>query len=120
MSKFRILAMAPLVAVIYLAAGAPEVSAQDEPAGELLDVVMMEPEQMVIEQVLVTSGLIVLDGNEYQLDPKFFGTAKRANVPGVPLAMDDLEAGMTVWVVTDGLEPMRGQRPAILGLWGGR
>lgn len=120
MSNFRVLTMASLVAVMYLAAGVSAVSAQDEPAGELLDVVMMQPEQMVIEQLLVTSGLIVLDGNEYQLDPKFLGTAKRANAPGVPLEIDDLEAGMTVWVVTDGLEPMRGQRPAILGLWGGR
>lgn len=94
------------------------VSGQDKVGYEMQDTITMPPELMRVTRVSQSTGVIELDGREYVPAPEdVLNQAKRANSPGRPMSVGELEVGMSVWIVTDGIEPGLGTRPTILGLW---
>jgi hypothetical protein len=118
MSQIRLSAFGLLCIALPLAVGAGTAVAQEEQAIESLqDVVTMPPERMQVGRVRDRDGIVELNGEEYRVDPEALNKEQRADAPGLPIGLDDLQPGMYVWVVTNGLEPGLGERPTITALW---
>ena len=82
------------------------------------DLLASPPELMVIEKVDRTTGLVVIDGQEFELytgDTSLFGLPPEAAQRRV--SFDQLSAGAEVMVSTDGIEPTAKRRSKIIAMW---
>ena len=98
---------------LLIAAG----SAVGQPASHA-DMLASPPELMVIEKIDRTTGVVVIDGQEFELydgDTSLLGLPPEAAQRRASL--DQLSAGTEVMVSTDGIETTARRRSKIIAIW---